>query len=78
MPDIIGVFSYKFTARCLPSTNKKLSIDCFSSTHCLSSSLLPSSFIIFSLLTPDEDYVSKVLVFLIIPYVSLYRSVELF
>ena len=32
--------------------NKKL---CFTSTPCLSSSLFPSSFIIFYLLTPDED-----------------------
>ena len=36
----------------------------FTSTPCLSSSLLPSSFIIIYLLTPDEDnFLSKALVF---------------
>ena len=36
----------------------------FASTPCLSSSLLPSSFIIIYLLTPDEEhFLSKVLVF---------------
>ena len=47
---------------------------CFTSTSCLSSPLLPSSFIIFNLSsTPDEDHVSKVLVFLIGLYVSSNR-----
>ena len=36
--------------------------------------LLPSSFIIFYISsTPDEDYVSKALVFLIVLYVSSYK-----
>ena len=35
----------------------------FTSTPCLSSSLLPSSFIIIYLLTSDEDFVSKALAF---------------
>ena len=38
-------------------------LDCFTSSPCLSSSLLPSSFIIFYLLTPDEDSLLKALVF---------------
>ena len=47
---------------------------CFTSTSCLSSSLLPASFIIFYVSsTPDEDHVLKALVFLIVLYVSLYR-----
>ena len=47
------------------------------SNSCLSSSLLPSSFIIFYLSsTSDEDHVSKPLVFLIVLYVSSYRWVN--
>ena len=47
--------------------------NCFTSTSCLSSSLLPS-FIIYHLSsTPDEDHVSKALAFLIVLYVSSYR-----
>ena len=47
---------------------------CFTSTPCLSSSLLPASFIIFYLsCTPDEDCVSKALAFLTVLYVPSYR-----
>ena len=51
---------------------------CFTSTPCLSSSLLPSSsfIIFFYLLTADEDYVLKALVFLIVLYVSSCRRVH--
>ena len=45
-------------------------------SNSLSSSLIPSAFIIFYLSsTPDEDYVSKALVFLVVLYVSSYRWV---
>ena len=50
---------------------------CFTSTSCLSSSLLPSSFIIFYLSsTPYEYHGSKALVFLTVLYVSSYRWVH--
>jgi len=50
---------------------------CFTSTPCLSSSLLPSSFIIVYLSsTPDGDHVSKAIVFWMVPYVSSYRWVH--
>ena len=57
------------------STNTTIIEHCFTSTPCLSSSLLPSSCVIFYLSsTPDEDHVSKALVFLIVLYVSSYIS----
>ena len=49
----------------------------FLSISSLLSKLLPSSFIIFCFSsTPDEDHVSKALVFLIVLYVSSYRWVH--
>ena len=52
----------------------------FTSTPCLSSSLLPSSFIIFCLLTPDEDSVESACVqlFLVFRRLGEYISLEQF
>ena len=52
----------------------------FTSTPCLSSSLLPSSFIISYLLAPDEDFLSKALVssFLVFRRMGEYISLDLF
>ena len=52
-------------------------IDCFTSTPCLSS-LLPSSFIIFYLLTSDEDAMSKRLMFFVFHHIGECISLELF